>query len=207
MKKLLTCILSLLLLLALLAGCGSGKDDAVTETTPTPDAAPEATVEPTPDPTPEATPETTPEATPEAAPDPTPEQPAETSGIDLAGFIDGLADKYEMPMMGPMDSEMLGAFYPGLTDISLEQCEGQMAMMSAVAAEIVLVQCANESDAAAVAEIFEERKTMQVDGGAWYPETIAAWEKTQIVTNGAYVALICFGDNTEAITADYNALF
>ena len=111
------------------------------------------------------------------------------------------------PFMMPGDPDMLAAFYTGLSDIATKQCVVQMATMSAVAFEFALVECENAEDVEAVKAILEARKTAQVDGGAWYPETIAAWEKAEIVVNGNCVALIVAGEQTADAVAAFNALF
>ena len=47
-----------------------------------------------------------------------------------------------------------------------------------------------ESDAKAVADLFQARIDSQVQGGAFYPETIESWKKAQVLTKGRVVALI-----------------
>ena len=111
------------------------------------------------------------------------------------------------PMMMELDAEMTEAFYPGLNDVETKQQVMQAAAMSAVPFEFALVEVANADDAAKVQEILEARKTAQVDGGAWYPETIAAWEKGEIIVNGNVVALIVAGDTQADAVDAFNALF
>ena len=105
-----------------------------------------------------------------------------------------------------MDSVALDNYYPGLTAISAKQLIAKMPMITASAHEIVLIECANESDAAAVQAIFEARRQAQVDGGGWYPATIEAWTGAQICVHGPYVMLVCH-DNAAEIAAAFNALF
>ena len=106
------------------------------------------------------------------------------------------------PMMMELDADMTEAFYAGLNEIETKQ-----KVMRAVPFEFALVEVANADDAAKVEEIFQARKEAQVAGGAWYPETIAAWEKAEIITNGNVVALIVAGETqTDAVDA-FNALF
>ncbi len=111
------------------------------------------------------------------------------------------------PMMMPADPDTLAAFYAGLSDIATKQCVVQLAAMSAVAFEFALIECENEADVEAVKAILEARKAYQVEGGAWYPETVAAWEGAEIIVMGNCVALILAGEQTaDAVTA-FNGLF
>ena len=111
------------------------------------------------------------------------------------------------PMMMELDADMTEAFYPGLNEIETKQKVMQAAGMSAVAYEFALVEVANADDAAKVQEIFEARKETQVNGGAWYPETTAAWEKAEIIANGNVVALIVAGDQQADAVEAFKALY
>ncbi len=111
------------------------------------------------------------------------------------------------PMMMELDADMTEAFYPGLKDIETKQKVMQAAGMSAVPFEFALVEVANADDAAKVQEIFNARKDAQVAGGAWYPETIAAWEKGEIIVNGNVVALIVAGEQQADAVEAFNKLF
>ena len=221
LKRAAALVLALVMLLAL-AACGSNPEDdnsnddeigdvaATHAPTPTPPPTPSATPEPTapptpsPAPTPAPTPVPTPEATPEASAEPS-EEPAGDS-IDLTAFFNSLTSKFEFASLMDMDSVMLDSYYPGLTAISAKQLIAKMPMITASANEIVLVECASETDAEAVKTIFETRKQTQMDGGAWYPETIEQWGGAQICVNGAYVMLVCHADAAD-IAASFNALF
>ena len=111
------------------------------------------------------------------------------------------------PMMMPADPDTLTAFYPGLSDIAAKQCVVQLAAMSAVAFEFALIECENEADVEAVKAILEARKTYQIDGGAWYPETCENWKNAEIVVKGNCVALILAGEKTADAVAAFNGLF
>ncbi len=111
------------------------------------------------------------------------------------------------PFMMPADPDTLAAFYPGLSDVATKQCVVQLAGMSAVAFEFALIECENAEDVEAVKAILEARKTYQVDGGAWYPETVAAWEGAEIIVKGNVVVLILAGEATADAVAAFNALF
>lgn len=105
------------------------------------------------------------------------------------------------------DESYVDAFFPGLNDVELKQSVLQMAMISAVAYEIDLVECANESDVETVKGIFQARIDNQVNGGAFYPDTTAAWEKAELIVNDNVVALIVAGDQQADAVDAFNALF
>jgi len=111
------------------------------------------------------------------------------------------------PAMMELDADMTEAFYTGLNEIETSQKLIQAAAMSAVAYEFALVETANADDAAKVQEIFQARKDAQINGGAWYPETIAAWEKAEVIVNGNVVALIVAGEQQADAVEAFNALF
>ena len=139
--------------------------------------------------------------------DSTADKDEETAVRDLTKYFEdfmALLGEYNAPFMMPADPDTLTAFYAGLSDIATKQCVVQLAGMSAVAFEFALVECENEADVETVKAIFEARKAYQVEGGAWYPETVAAWENAQIIVDGNVVALILAGEQTEAAVAFFN---
>jgi len=111
------------------------------------------------------------------------------------------------PMMMPVEGEALDAFYAGLSGIATKQSVIQMAAIGAVAFEFALVECENTADVETVKGIFEARVDAQVNGGAFYPETTAAWEKAEVIVNGNVVALIVAGEQQADAVAAFNALF
>lgn len=127
--------------------------------------------------------------------------------VDLTAFFDTISSNYELASMTDLDSELLENYYPGITGYTLNQCVAKASMISAVVSEIVLVECANADDAAAVAAILQARIDAQVDGGAWYPSSIQQWESAQLVTSGNYVAMIACADSSADIADDFLAEF
>ena len=115
-------------------------------------------------------------------------------------------DKYgeeNSPMLDTIEGEMLDMTYPGLNEMGLKQCVVKAPMITAVAAEFALVEANDADQAAEVAEMFQARIDAQVEGGAWYPETIEGWENdSAVVTAGNYVMLVVMEDN-----ADYISIF
>jgi hypothetical protein len=122
---------------------------------------------------------------------------------DLTAFYDTLFQTEDAPMMMAIeDDETLEYLYPGLTDIERSQTVVYTAAISAVAAEVAMVEVANADDAEAVQAIFQARIDAQVDGGAWYPETMESWENnSRIVTQGSYVCLFVADDADDMVSA------
>ena len=134
-------------------------------------------------------------------------KPAEIKSADLKAFYESTFVNENMPMMGVMEGEMLDAFYAGLSALDLKQCIVAMPMISAVGAEVALVEVNNAADIEKVQEIFKARIQAQIDGGAFYPATIETWEKaSEIVVNNNTVMLICL-ETKDEIVEKFNALF
>lgn len=128
--------------------------------------------------------------------------------VDLTTFYTEQSEKNEWgDSMIDLTDDLLDSFYAGLKDISVKQSIIKMPMMSSVVNEIALVECENAEDAAKVAEIFQKRVDDQANGGAWYPESMEAWSKAQVITQGNYVAMIASAEKQDEIVADFNALF
>lgn len=126
--------------------------------------------------------------------------------VDLSEFWSQLESEIELPGMIENSDELI-SYYPGLEEITLTQSVIKVPMMTAVVNEYVFLQCENEEDAAKAAEILQTRVTQQADGGAWYPASVEAWSKAQVVTNGTYVAMVAAGDDTQTVVDKFNALF
>ena len=133
---------------------------------------------------------------------------------DLQGLYDTLAEEFqwEEGYLVDIEGEMLESYYPGLSEIPIKQMIAKMPMMSSVVNEIVFLQCETEEDAGKAAEILQDRIDYQVGdeknpGGAWYPESIEAWKKGQVVQQGTYVAMIASAEHQDEITGQFNALF
>ena len=96
---------------------------------------------------------------------------------------------------------------PGLNAIPTKQLLAYQPMISAVVCEIVLVETESADDVATVEAILQTRIDAQVDGGAWYPESIEGWKNnSRIVSNGNFVMMIAWQFCEDAV-ADFNALF
>ena len=163
---------------------------------------PSQPVEPTP--APEAQPEQTPEQ-------PAPEQGAEAASADLNAFYQSLVQSYGENFPANMDLcemvEMLDGFYPGLSGLETKQLMVYQPMMGAVVCEIALVEVANAADVETVKGIMQGRIDSQVDGGAWYPESIEGWKNnSRIAVNGNCIMMIAYSE-CDAVVEAFNGLF
>ena len=182
------------------------------EETPAPEVKPEEKPQ---TPAPEAKPEQKPEIpAPEVKPEEKPEEPApqpeqKPASVDLEAFYQTIfTDPDNAPMMEAFPAEGLDAFYPGLTAIPTSQRVAYMASISAVPCEIVMVECANAADVAAVKAILQTRIDDQVNNQYNYPMVIEAWEtEAKVVSNGNFVALFVVSGMTEEVVSNFNALF
>ena len=121
--------------------------------------------------------------------------------IDLSAFYTEMYDSiFPDPDNAPALSEITGDYleqtYPGLSEVETKQC---------LAYEIALVEVANADDVAKVQEIFQARIDTQIEGGAFYPATVEAWQnQSEIVTRGNYVALFVGAEKDQMVEA-FNA--
>lgn len=132
----------------------------------------------------------------------------EPQSVDLTAFYDGLSEKYQWgDSMIDLTDDLLDSYYAGLRDIPTKQRVAKMPMMTSVVSEIVLVECETEEDAAAAAEIFQKRIDDQAAGGAWYPDSMEAWGRGQVYTEGTYVAMVASAEYQDEIGEAFTALF
>ena len=136
--------------------------------------------------------------------------PGEPVAIDLTQFVFDLADKHGENFAANTDVVEFGMhndLYPGIGDIATNQLVIYQPMMGAVVCEVALAEVADAADVEAMKAVFQARIDAQVDGGAWYPESILGWENnSRIVTNGNFVMMIAWQFCDDAV-ADFNALF
>lgn len=151
------------------------------------------------------------EVKPEEAPVVTPEVEVPAAGTDLNAFYLSLMDTYGENFPATMNVcesiEMLDTFYPGLSAIDTKQMMIYQPMMGAVVCEIALVEVTNSADVDAVKAILQGRIDTQVEGGAWYPESIEGWKSnSRIVTNGNCLMMIAYSE-CDAVVGAFNGLF
>ena len=129
---------------------------------------------------------------------------------DLKAFYESLASKYgeEFPANADLvEFGMLPDMYPGLAEIETEQLLVFQPMMGAVVCEIALVEVSNAADVETVKTILQGRIDEQVNGGAWYPESIEGWKNnSRVVANGNCVMMIAYSE-CDAVVDSFNALF
>lgn len=109
--------------------------------------------------------------------------------------------------MTDVEGELLEEYYPGLSEIPAKQLVVKIPAMSSDVNEIVLIQCETEEGAEKAEEILQARVDAQVEGGAWYPETQAAWERAAVLREGSYAALIASGEFQESLEEQFNLQF
>lgn len=136
-------------------------------------------------------------------------QKPETTTVDLDAFFETLSKDYDWKpeYLVDIEDEMLESYYPGLSEIPAKQLIAKMPLMSAVVHEMVFMQCETDEDAAKAAEILQKRIDDQAGGGAWYPESMEAWERGQVIQHGTYVAMIASAETQDEIVEQFNALF
>ena len=234
-KRLIALLLAMSLMLTLVA-CGSKNEEttedepAVEEEAPLPEEEdvviesevvdPEADVPaesveeeqaPVEMPTVDAEVEVKPEEAPEQKPVETPDAEVPAAGADLNAFYLSLVDTYGENFPATMNMcesiDMLDSFYPGLSAIDTKQMMIYQPMMGAVVCEIALVEVTNSADVDAVKAILQGRIDTQVEGGAWYPESIEGWKSnSRIVTNGNCLMMIAYSE-CDAVVGAFNGLF
>lgn len=139
------------------------------------------------------------------------EKEPEVKNADLTAFYTSVAETYGENWAATANlqevPEMMEMVLPGMADIETKQLVAYQPMMGAVVCEIVLVEVANAEDLDAVKTILQGRIDAQVQGGAWYPESIEGWQNnSRIVENGNYVMMIAY-EKCDEIVSSFNALF
>ena len=131
-------------------------------------------------------------------------------GADLTAFYNDIMNAAEEgPFMMDLaaDAELLEGMYPGLGDVETKQLVVASPAMSGVAVEFAFAEVANAADVETVKNIFQTRVDTQVDGGAWYPESIEGWKNnSRIAVNGNCVMMIAYSECDDVVEA-FNALF
>ena len=126
--------------------------------------------------------------------------------VDLQLFFDETSEKYEIGGLTELEGEMLDAFYPGLAALDTPQRVAYTPVISASVSEYVFLECADRAAAEKAKEILRQRVEDQASGGAWYPESMAAWSRAEIVEKDNYVLLIAADGIAEQIAADFEKL-
>lgn len=133
----------------------------------------------------------------------------EQNAVDLNTFYNDLAQLYEWDdgYMMEIEEDMLDSYYPGLKDIPKKQFIARTPMITAAVCEIILTEVENPEDANAVEEILKARVKERAEGGAWYPASMEAWSRAEVIRNGNFIALIASSTDQDAIEGAFNQLF
>ena len=139
------------------------------------------------------------------------EEEPSTSSVDLAAFYETIitsVSEENRPFMMELDAETAEMIYPGMGAITTNQKVLYMPGMSAVACEISMVECANAADLETVKTIFQTRINTQIEGGAWYPETIEGWKNnSKIVVKDNFVCLFVIPEGMMDAASEFEKLF
>lgn len=130
-----------------------------------------------------------------------------TPTADLEVFYGELEQEFGWDNLVPTEGEMLESYYPGLQELHPKQLVAVAPMMSAVVNEMVFLETQTEEEAIQAEAILQQRLNDQIAGGAWYPESIAAWEKGEVLREGTFVALIASNERQDEVSARFKALF
>lgn len=132
-----------------------------------------------------------------------------SQSVDLTAFWEAEEARYQWGenYFAELDDELMENYYPGIQNVAVRQLITKVPMMSAVVNEMVFAEAETEEDAGKLADILQQRVDDQASGGAWYPESMEAWKKAQVVTNGRYVAMVALRENQDKVMDDFNALF
>ncbi len=133
----------------------------------------------------------------------------ETREADLNAVFAGMEEAcgWEEGCMAEIDGELLEEYYPGLSEVPAKQLIAAVPAMSSDVNEIVLFQGETEEDAESAAAILQARIDSQVEGGAWYAETLEAWQGSKVLRQGTYAALIASGEFQETLEEQCNQSF
>ena len=133
----------------------------------------------------------------------------ETAEVSLTDLYAGMAEAcgWDEDYMADVEGELLEEYYPGLSEISARQRIARVPAMSSDVNEIVMLQCETAEDADRAAEILQARIDSQVQGGAWYAETLESWQSAKVLRQGTYAALIASGEFQESLEAQFSQQF
>ena len=132
---------------------------------------------------------------------------AETPSADLEGFYGEMQQEFGWDSLVPTEGELLDTYYPGLSSLNTKQLIAVAPMMSAVVNEMVFLEAESEAEAIEAEAILQQRLEDQINGGAWYPESIAAWEKGEVIREGTFVALIASNERQAEVAERFRAMF
>jgi len=134
---------------------------------------------------------------------------SEAAETDLNAVFAGMEEAcgWEEGYMSEIDGELLEEYYPGLSEVPAKQLIAAVPAMSSDVNEVVLFRGETEEDGESAAAILQTRIDSQLDGGAWYAETLEAWQGAKVLRQGACAALIASGEFQETLEEQFNQSF
>ncbi len=134
-------------------------------------------------------------------------EPAET--VDLSSLYASMETEYgwEEGYMADIEGDFLESYYPGLGAVPAKQLIAKTPAMSSDVNELVLMECEDSGSAEDAAAILQNRIDTQAGGGAWYAESMEAWEKAEVIQQGNYVAMVASATHQTELVEDFNNAF
>ena len=136
------------------------------------------------------------------------EDSGETAAQSLADFYAGLQENYDgLGMMTAYEGELLDNYYPGLSDIAVEEILIQETAMTMANSAVALVHVTDSADVETVKSILAARAQTQADGGAWYPASCETWANAVIVAEGNYVGMFVYPEGAQDMADTFTAAY
>ena len=133
----------------------------------------------------------------------------QAEAVDLVSLYAAMEAKcgWEEGYMADIEGDLLENYYPGLGEIPAKQLIAKTPAMSSDVNELVLMECEDSGGAEDAEAILQNRIDTQAGGGAWYAESMEAWEKAEVVRQGNYVAMVASAAHQAELTEDFNNAF
>ena len=126
----------------------------------------------------------------------------------MADFYAGLQENYDgLGMMAAYEGELLDNYYPGLSDIAVEEILIQETAMTMANSAVALVHVTDSADVETVKSILAARAQTQADGGAWYPASCETWANAVIVAEGNYVGMFVYPEGAQDMADTFTATY
>ena len=129
----------------------------------------------------------------------------EETAVDLTALYMAIAEDlgWSEDYMAAIEGDMLESYYPGLGDLPLKQLIARTPAMSSDVNELVFLECETDADADTAEAILQDRVDSQASGGAWYAESMEAWENASVLRQGRYVAMIASAAEQEKLEQQF----
>ena len=104
------------------------------------------------------------------------------------------------------DAEILEMMYPGIGKIDVKQLVVYVSPMSAMPAEVVMIETKTANDAKKAEDIFKTRVETQ-SADSFYPTTVAQWKNTAKVTVNGNIVVMAVMPEGVALPQEFLAQF